>query len=327
MELSANKSNNKENNNPVLVPTQYEIMQKEGIFAKTKASPHYRFYYRKQRQSVVQPIQNPIIGHSNSSQSIHKDIEKIAKQLQSQHIQTMTQFNFTQPLKERHSTQYSNPPNQQITEVLEMFEKENLMKIQQIKPYTPRRPFTQYVNSKLPTLNYENTSNDQENSEKATPLLKNKLLFKRTINPSLDKFKKINQPPNEVRHKRVASQILNNPVNQNQQRISNVRINKVLQNSNKIMQICNKIPNIQEQIAEEQLLDLINSDHFKIEFQHFINISQGSNSEMEQLLSNFMIDQIRKMKELQDAENNLEEKRQNFQRSLTNYIQELKEKL
>ncbi|CAD8196877.1 unnamed protein product [Paramecium octaurelia] len=327
MELSANKSQNKENNNPVLVPTQYEMMQKEGIFAKTKPSPHHRFYYRKQRQSVVQPIQNPIIGHSNSSQSIYKDIEKIAKQLQSQHIQTMTQFNFTQPLKERHSTQYSNPPNQQITEVLQMFEKENLMKIQQIKPYTPRRPLAQYLNSKLPTLNQDNTSNDQENSEKATPLLKNKLLFRRTINPSLDKIKKNTQPEIEVRHKRVTSQILSHPVNSNQPKNLNSKLKKVSKNQNKIMSICNKIPNIQELIGEEQLLDLINSDQFKIEFQHFINNSQGSPSDMEQILQNFLLDQIRKTKELHDAETNLEVKRQIFQRSLTNYIQELKEKL
>ncbi|CAD8102279.1 unnamed protein product [Paramecium primaurelia] len=329
MELSANKSLNKENKNPVLVLTQYEMMQKEGGFPKTTSSIHsqHRFYYRKQKQPIVQPIQNLIFGHSNSSQSIHKDIEKIAKQLQSQHIQTMTQFNLTQPLKERYPTQYSHSSNAQVIEVLEMLEKENLMKIQQIKPSTPRRLYTPQVNTKLPTLHNENKSNDQENNDKTTHILKNKLLFRRTINPSVDKIKKLNQPAVEVRHKRIASQILNDPDNINLHKPLNERINKVLQNSNKIISICNKIPEIKEQIVEEQLLDLINSDHFKIEFQHLINNSQGCNQPMEQILQNFMIDQIRKMKELKEAENNLEQKRQNFQRLLTNYIQELKQKL
>ncbi|CAK60132.1 unnamed protein product (macronuclear) [Paramecium tetraurelia] len=330
MELSANKSLNKENNNPVLVPTQYDMMQKEGIFAKTSSSIHsqHRFYYRKQKQPIVQPIQNLIIGHSNSSQSMHKDIEKIAKQLQSQHIQTMTQFNFPQPLKERYPTQYSHSSNTQIAEVLEMFEKENLMKIQQIKPCTPRRLLTPQVNTKLPTLHIENKSNDQENqNEKTSHLLKNKLLFRRTINPSVDKIKKLNQPATEVRHKRIASQILNNTENLSLHKPLKDRINKVLKNSHQILQICNKIPEIQEQISEEQLLDLINSDHFKIEFQHLVNNSQGSNQPMEFILQNFMIDQIRRMRELKEAENNLEQKRQNFSRLLTSYIQELKEKL
>ncbi|CAD8118595.1 unnamed protein product [Paramecium sonneborni] len=331
MELFANKSQNKENSNPVLVPSLYEIMQKEGIFAKTNTSihSHHRFYYRKQMQSIVQSNQNAIIGHSSSSKSIHKDIEKIAKQLQSQQIQTITQFNFTQPLKERYPTQYSHPSNTQISEVLELFEKENLMKIQQIKPSTPRRLYTPQVNFKLPTLIDENKSRDQDNSEKTTSLLKNKPLFRRFINPSLDKIKKINQPPAivEVRHKRIASQILNNPINQNQQKTIKDRINKVLQNSHKIISICHKIPEIQQQIAEEQLLNLINSDHFKIEFQHLINNSQSCNTNMELILQNFMIDQIKKMKELQEAENNLEQKKQNFSRLLSSYIQELKDKL
>ncbi|CAD8114870.1 unnamed protein product [Paramecium sonneborni] len=331
MELFANKYQNKENNNPVLVPSLHEIMQKEGIFAKTNTSihSHNRFYYRKQRQSIVQPIQNPLIGHSNSSQSIHKDIEKIAKQLQSQHIQTITQFNFTQPLKERFPTQYSHPQNTQISEVLELFEKENLMKIQQIKRYTPRRPYTPQLNCKLPSLIDENKSRDQDNSEKAVPLFKNRLLLRKTINPSLDRIKKINQPIAEVegRHKRIASQILNNPINLNQQKTHKNRIDKILQNSQKIISICNKIPEIQEQIDEDQLINLINSDHFKIEFQHLLNNQQGCNSNMKLILQKFMIDQIRKMKELEEAENNLEQKRQNFSRLLTNYIQELKEKL
>ncbi|CAD8169957.1 unnamed protein product [Paramecium pentaurelia] len=328
MDMFVNRLSNKENNNPVLVPTQYEIMQKEGIFAKTNNSlyTHHRFYYRKPRQSINASQQNPAIVRSNSFQSIHKEIEKIAQQLQSQQIYTQTQINNKQPFKERYPTQYSQPSNTQITEVVDMLEKENLLKIHQLKPCTPRKIFTPQINYNLPPSIYDNKSNDQDNSEKVTPLLKNKSLFKKTLNASFDKVKKINSSQ-ENRQKRTHSQLINNDTYKQQQKSLKDRITNVIQNPIKILNLCQKVEEIQNSINDEQLKQLIQSDQFKIDLQLLINNSKGSNTQMKQILQNFMIEQVKKQKELQEVEQHLEEKKQNFSKMLNNYIKELKDKL
>lgn len=55
MDLFVNHKGNKENNNPVLVPSQFEILSKEGVFNKTNTLlyPQNRFHYRKPRYSIT----------------------------------------------------------------------------------------------------------------------------------------------------------------------------------------------------------------------------------------------------------------------------------
>ncbi|CAD8197620.1 unnamed protein product [Paramecium octaurelia] len=328
MDMFVNRQSNKENKNPVLVPTQYEIMQKEGIFAKTNTSlyTHHRFYYRKPRHSINISSQNPAIVRSNSSQSIHKDIQKIVQQLQSQQIYTQTQINNRQPFKERYPTQFSQPSNTQITEVVDLLEKENLLKIHQLKPCTPRRPLTSQINYNLPPSIYENKSHDQDNSEKYTPLLKSKSLFRKSLNTSFDKVKKINSAQ-ENRQKRTHSLTLNNCQQKQQQKSIKDRITNVLQNPKKVLHLCQKVEEIQNLISEEQLMELIQSDQFKIDLQLLINNSNGSNTQLKLILQTFMIEQIKKQKELQEVENHLQQKKQHFSKMLNNYIKELQDKL
>ncbi|CAD8106958.1 unnamed protein product [Paramecium sonneborni] len=328
MEMFVNRQQNKENNNPVLVPTQYEIMQKEGIFAKNNSSfyTHHRFYNRNPRHSINQSSQNPVIGRSNSSSSIHEEIERTVQQLQSQQIYTQTQINYRQPLKERYPTQYSQPSNTQINEVVDMLEKDNLLKIHQLKPCTPRKIFTPSINYNLPPLLYDNKSHDNENSEKVTPLLKSKSLFKKTFNTSFEKVKKINSSQ-ENRQKRTISQIANNSIHQQRQKSLNDRIKQVVQNPKHLLKLCQKVEEIQNSANQEQLMQLIQSDQFKIDLQILINNSKGSNSQMQLALENFMIEQVKKARELQEVEYLLEQKKQNFSKMLNNYIQELKDKL
>ncbi|CAD8100476.1 unnamed protein product [Paramecium sonneborni] len=322
MEIFINRQSNKENNNPVLVLTQNEIMQKEGIFTKINNPfyTHHRFHYRKPRHSINSSC-------SNSSQSIHQDIERIVQQLQSQQIYTQTQINYRQSLKERYLTQYSQPSSNQINEVIDMLEKENLLKIHQLKPCTPIKTQPPSINYNLPSLLYENKSHDQENSEKVTPLLKSKTLFKKTLNTSFENVKKKINSSQENRQKRTNSQTVNNSTHQSRQKSLKNRIKLVVKNPKNILQLCRKVEEIQNSINEEQLMQLIQSDQFKIDLQLLIKNSKGSNMEIQQALQNFMIEQVKKSKELQEVEYLLEQKKQNFSQMLNNYIQELKDRL
>ncbi|KAM3147686.1 hypothetical protein pb186bvf_000014 [Paramecium bursaria] len=298
MELFANrKFSNKENSNPVLVPSQMEKLCKEGLFNKNQL----RYYPR--RVKIQQQTQGSL-GVSSSSKSLQKEIEKVAHLLK--------------PLQ-----QPAIPP-----EPLQEIFNDSLLRIHQMKPSTPgKRVKTPPIHNLPPLEDNTNTGKRQRTLSKKFALPPDLKRSKRTYSQLIT-----NQGVILKRHNSIVTEADNSVKMLDmcpdvKLLLSDEEFNDLVKSDGFQLEFmillqansCKQNVQFADKIIDKPLTGTQQQQNLNNNISHQPVMTP-------QKVKEFILEQARKRKDMLEAEKRHLNLRQSFGQSLHQYIEELKSK-
>ncbi|CAK75217.1 unnamed protein product (macronuclear) [Paramecium tetraurelia] len=297
---------NKENLNPLLIVNQQEQLKLNGILPKN----HFNQGITNRYQSTVSCYQQSLTK-SPSSTTLQEQIERIVEKLKQKQEKETLQQNVD-------INKYS------IDEMIDILKNDRLLHIRslQIQPSSNKNrqnsPKTIFPPLQL-KQNFQSfeTTKSSEN-ETTTHKFSLKPQFHQLPKPKpiqKKESKDIIKPPEESRKKRTISLVIDPPPK---------KIQMALQNTHRIVQLCSQF-NINN-ITNEELHQLIKTEGFKLQFECLVQFSNNNNLDCRAQLQNFMTSQIKKYKDLRNAELEHQLQKENFNNTLEVCLTKLKSK-
>ncbi|CAD8133181.1 unnamed protein product [Paramecium octaurelia] len=303
---------NKENQNPLLIVNQQEQLKLKGILPKN----HFNQEITNRYQSTVSCYQQSLTK-CPSSTSLQEQIERIVEKLKQKQQKETVQHNVD-------LNKYS------IDEMIDILKNDRLLHIRslQLQPSSNKdrqnSPKTVFPPLQL-KQNFQSfeTTKSSEN-ETTTHKFSLKPQFNQLPKPKpiqKKESKDIIKPPEETRKKRTISLVIDPPP---KKLTKKDRIQMALQNTHRIIQLCSQF-NINN-ITNEELHQLIKTEGFKLQFEYLVQFSNNNDLDCRAQLQNFMNSQIKKYKDLRNAELEHQLQKENFNNALEVCLTKLKSK-